>query len=217
MKLNKVLKKYNHKNFFFIEIGANDGKYLDPIWKYVKKYNWRGILVEPVPEVFERLKKNYEGRDVILENAAIGKRCGIKKMYIIDTEREGMPESFKGYARAISSFRKRMWLNKKRSSEMKKMFNEIVLPSMKEIMVDCTTLSSLMKKHGVEKVDLLQIDAEGYDYEILKTLDIKPKIVHYENMNLGKEKEECFKFMQDKGYRVQNQHSDTLCVLKETK
>lgn len=214
MNLKKAIKKYNHKDFFFIEIGAYDGKYLDPIWKYIKKYNWHGILVEPIPEIFERLKKNYEGRNVILENVAISNRNGKRKMYLVDLEQDGMEKSFCGYAQAINSFGKKVWLRKKRSPEMRKMFEEIVLPNMKEIIVKCMTLSSLMKKHGIKKVDLLQIDIEGYDYEILKTLDFKPTIVHYENMNLGDKKEECFRFMQDKGYKVENQHSNTVCVYR---
>lgn len=45
----------------FVHIGANDGKTGDPIWKYVKRDKWRGVFVEPISSMFEKLKKNYEG------------------------------------------------------------------------------------------------------------------------------------------------------------
>ena len=50
--------------------------------------------------------------------------------------------------------------------------------------VQCISLNSLLKEHQVTKVDLLQIDTEGYDLEIILNLDfkvIKPKIIHFEH------------------------------------
>jgi hypothetical protein len=68
------------------------------------------------------------------------------------------------------------------------------------------TLSSLLAKHAVQTVDLLQIDAEGYDYEILKTIDfreIKPKIIRFEHAHLGPaEKGECIELLISQDYRV---------------
>ena len=57
--LDKKLKKYlNFKNGFFIECGANDGVNQSNTWYFEKKLNWRGILIEPVPNLFKELKKN---------------------------------------------------------------------------------------------------------------------------------------------------------------
>ena len=50
--------------------------------------------------------------------------------------------------------------------------------------VPCISLSDLFKKHQVAKIDLLQIDTEGYDLEIILNLDfqvIKPQIIHFEH------------------------------------
>ena len=63
------------EDLFFIEIGANDGKMHDFVFKRVNKQHWRGILVEPVGYYFERLKAHYAGNDhLILENAAIAEQ-----------------------------------------------------------------------------------------------------------------------------------------------
>ncbi len=40
----------------FVQIGANDGVWNDPIEPYLRGEKWRGVLVEPVPYVFARLK-----------------------------------------------------------------------------------------------------------------------------------------------------------------
>ena len=47
-------------DFFFVQIGANDGINHDPLHEYVTKYNLSGLVVEPQPDVFELLRKNYE-------------------------------------------------------------------------------------------------------------------------------------------------------------
>jgi hypothetical protein len=44
-------------------------------------------------------------------------------------------------------------------------------------------LEYLLKKNNVEKVDLIKMDVEGYDYEIIKTIDfkkIRPSVLIYE-------------------------------------
>ena len=46
------------KDFFFIQIGANDGLTGDTLNQYIKKFKWTGILVEPVAYVFEMMKIN---------------------------------------------------------------------------------------------------------------------------------------------------------------
>ena len=39
--------------------------------------------------------------------------------------------------------------------------------------VKSITFDTLLRRHGVSRLDLLQIDAEGYDFEILKRIDFR--------------------------------------------
>jgi hypothetical protein len=39
---------YGHE-FTFIQVGAFDGITTDPLHKYITRYGWRGILMEPQP------------------------------------------------------------------------------------------------------------------------------------------------------------------------
>ena len=66
----KLLKYINYKDGFYIDCGANDGINQSTTWFYEKTLNWRGILIEPIPQVFEMLKKN-RSKDNIFVNAAL--------------------------------------------------------------------------------------------------------------------------------------------------
>jgi hypothetical protein len=72
--------------------------------------------------------------------------------------------------------------------------------------VRCLTLPALLAKYGVHELDLLQIDAQGYDYQILKMVDfrnIKPKIIRFEYNSLSAvEQGECIQLLVSQGYRV---------------
>ena len=36
-----------------------DGELADPIFRYMHEYSWAGLLVEPLPDLFQRLQHNY--------------------------------------------------------------------------------------------------------------------------------------------------------------
>ena len=54
--------------------------------------------------------------------------------------------------------------------------------------VRCAPLAAILREHAIAAVDLLTIDAEGYDYEVLQTLDwdaTRPHVVLLEQHALG--------------------------------
>ena len=64
-------------DFFFVQIGANNGLTDDPLRQFVTKYHWHGCLVEPQPQVFQQLLKNYaQEKQLAFENSAIADRDG---------------------------------------------------------------------------------------------------------------------------------------------
>ena len=54
----KMLEFINFKDGFYIDCGANDGVNQSTTWFYEKQLNWKGLLIEPIPKVFDELKKN---------------------------------------------------------------------------------------------------------------------------------------------------------------
>ena len=81
---NSIVDAYAERNadFFFIQVGANDGVRNDPIGPKVKKYGWHGVLIEPQPDLFEKLKENYRGYGGLhFENAAVSSVPGIVSLH----------------------------------------------------------------------------------------------------------------------------------------
>ena len=69
-------------DFYFVQIGANNGISADPIRPYVLKYHWRGVLVEPHPAAFARLVENYRAEpQLVFENAAIAEHDGVTALF----------------------------------------------------------------------------------------------------------------------------------------
>src|SRR3984885_2643342 len=72
----------------FVKIGANDGVSGDPISDILlANANWRGLLIEPVPHCFDRLKANFhDAHRFCLEQVAIGATAGQARFYYVDAK-----------------------------------------------------------------------------------------------------------------------------------
>lgn len=191
-------------DLFFIQIGANDGVIHDPFYQHISKNNWRGILVEPVLYYFNRLKQNYANNtQLVFENVAISDRDEQRNFYRLKEGLSFMP----AWTEGLGSFRLEVLLKHKR-----------LIPNIEDYIVqqrvECLSFSSLLARHAVEKLDLLMIDTEGYDFEILKQIDfgnIKPRVIVYEHKHLNrKERSECANLLETQGYRLQCHFSNTL-------
>jgi hypothetical protein len=92
------------------------------------------------------------------------------------------------------------------------------VPNLKSLIttdqVPCLTFATLFKTVGMDKIDLLQVDAEGYDAEILKLFDIaarKTPIIHFEHRHLNRGVyDECVSGLIREGYSVAVRKFDTL-------
>jgi len=195
LKFRKIIEKHAKiKDFFFIQIGSNDGKLGDPIHEYIIKYNWHGILIEPVRYIFNKLLRTYEKqKNLIFENIAISNENQIRIFYRLKENKNGLPILYE----QLGSFLPEIVL------KHKKFIPNIENYILKE-KVNCITFNYLIQKYNVKKLDLLHIDAEGYDYEIIKSIDftkIKPKMILYEHIHLSsKDKKQCQEFLKNKGY-----------------
>ena len=60
----------------------NDGVFCDPLHDLVLRHNLSGLLVEPLRNLFERLKANYAGQPgIAFERCAIGRTDGEAALY----------------------------------------------------------------------------------------------------------------------------------------
>src|SRR5580658_9569628 len=109
----QIARRYFVDDFFFIQIGSNDGRSGDPIYQYVKQFKWTGILVEPVPHVFKRLRQTYRQMEgLFFVNAAVDVEDGYRTFYRIEENYEaGIPIWYT----QIGSFKKELILKHKHS------------------------------------------------------------------------------------------------------
>jgi FkbM family methyltransferase len=180
----------------FVEIGANDGKKNDPLYYYIKKYGWIGILVEPDPANFKKLKENYRGVEgLIFENMGIGPEPGEMLFYKIKNITDQEP----GWYDQVGSFDKKTFL--KNISYGKGLDQRIVAEPLTVIRFD-----ELLEKNNFPDVDLLHIDAEGFDYRILRSIDFAKnniRMVLFESEWMTKaEMKEIVQYLRRHHYRV---------------
>lgn len=181
-------------DFFFIQIGANDGYTNDPIYKYIRLFDWKGVLIEPQKKVFENgLKETYSNNENLkLVNAAIDEECGTKELYKI-----GFSDS--KWATGLSSMEKEMIHKQISRGYVAKKAKESgeELPDSKDDFITTETIQTitfekLFEELNIDKVDGLFIDAEGYDSEIMKLYDFEnypPRLVLFEHLHLTQEEE----------------------------
>jgi len=217
--LNALSRK--KKNFYFIHIGANDGVQNDPLYKYIRRDKWKGILVEPQKEICRRLRENYRNNQhVIIENAAIDHFAGERVLYKISF-------SNSRWASGLSSFLKEEVQKMIDAGYVAKKAEEegVALPPdpadwIATEKIRCITFMDLVKQYNIEAVDLVMTDVEGYDFEIIKTIPfhhLKPEVIIYEHSHLAeKAREECRQYLESMGYAiVLVDESDTIAQLKQ--
>lgn len=179
-------------DFFFLQIGAFDGESRDPLFQAVRKYGLKGVLVEPQKPAFERLCENYRDQPQLqFVNAAIADRNEERTLYTL-----------KSGACTTASFDKRHLLK-----------HRIPEADIVEQPTPCLTFPELLKRSGREHIDLLQIDAEGADFAILKMVDFehfRPSIVRYEQLHMTRpQRDEAARRLVENGYQL---HADKMDV-----
>ncbi len=190
----------------FVQIGSNDAAAGDPIIDHVLSCGWRGLMVEPVPYVFDRLRLRH-GRNprLTMECAAIGEPEGLRPFYSLQPlDRPPSP-----YYDQMGSFSREHIVRHER-------FHPGLSAHIREIEVRCMSLSSLLRKHGIGELELLHIDAEGADFDVLKSLDFgycTPALLLFEHGHLPRgEREACAAFLEARGYRLLYEGRDCLAL-----
>lgn len=199
-------------NCQFIQVGANDGTVNDPLRKFIIKNYLKGVMIEPQPKIFGKLKSNYEKLDldgIFLENIAIDHDCGFRNLYTV--KNPSNPEDL--WAHAAASFHR---------THIEKMLSQGSLNAsggcIEKVAVRCENFEYILDKYKISKLDLLQIDAEGYDFELLKIFPfskVTPRIIHFEHLHLNEtDRDASLKFLHNLGYSFIVEYFDITAVHK---
>ena len=154
-----------HKKFSFLQIGANDGIMNDPIYQFNmdNKLVVSGFVLEPLPDVYDKLVRNYLA---IHETEA---------EMVLHRVKPSLADEVPEFAIGVASFDETHWEK------------TALVPNadyMEQVKVKCISFADFIKSNGVDSLDLLLIDTEGYDYQILMSIDftfIKPKMIRFEH------------------------------------
>ncbi|MEM1231384.1 MAG: FkbM family methyltransferase [Pseudomonadota bacterium] len=159
------------QTFNFVQIGANDGVTHDPIRAFVTSHSVQGLVIEPQPDVFAALAANYDAYPAIRPlNLAIHASEAQVTLHRPD------PAQTAGHSGIASFNPDRYALTAQRTG--------LAAEQMTSVEVPARPLMALLEETDLERLDLLQIDAEGYDFEILKSLDLdrcQPAIIRFEH------------------------------------
>jgi len=139
----------------FIDIGANDGVTLSNT-RALAERGWLGVLVEPSPSAFAKLKENYKDKEgFYFYPFALGVTNGKVKMWDSGTH---LNKGDTGLLSTLVDADKAKW-------EKSTQFTEIE--------VQCFRWKTFLNRLKLKSFDFISLDAEGLDYEILKQIDLR--------------------------------------------
>lgn len=170
-----------------IQIGSNRGS--DDLTKIIfenKERLGKVILVEPISSHHQQLKECYNEIPVIIEGIAITDDPNIRQMPLYYSRRDAPHYE-------IASFNKDHILNHAHS-----------MSDILEKNVACMTINQLMDKYKMSELDLLFIDAEGFDERIIRSINFqkyKIKEIIYENLHICY-KDQLIHLLNRKNYHV---------------
>ena len=169
--MNHLSKALSEQGYWakFLVIGAMDGVRHDALAPWINSnLNWSGVMVEPVKEHFERLCQNFGDRQNIkFENSAITESSGTRIIRTIPSDVKGLPEWVDGISTLVDHH---MTIDQWPEYYRKELVN-------------CLSFADLCKKYALNDVDIVQIDCEGYDYNVFNQIwdyGTRPNVFHIE-------------------------------------
>jgi FkbM family methyltransferase len=174
------------------------------------------VLVEPARDYFEALRAAYGDLPMVrLENVAIAEEEGERDFYRlapgVDPTEHGQHEALAQLGSLRPDRMTDLWDRHERHPEAKEFWHQHRTVEK----VRCSTFHQLVERHGLGDVDLLQLDTEGYDYEILRTIEfsrMRPRFIRYEHVHLHESGEACRAMLMEAGYALFDWGEDTLAV-----
>jgi FkbM family methyltransferase len=203
--LRMVVESAMTPDFSVVQIGANDGFSDDPASEIIRDHRLRALLVEPIIPMYRKLVEFYAGfPEVRCENCAIGREDGTMTLYTVRPD-----PSLPPYVTRLASFDRRIVLKQRGTVPAIANFIE-------PVQVPAMTLQSLLNKHEIRLLDWLQLDTEGFDFEIIKMLfgtAFRPQIISFESAHLSREdKIACATVLRGEGYQYVTLDRDTIAI-----
>jgi FkbM family methyltransferase len=201
----------DHPRAVVIEVGAHDGIQRDPLRRHVLTCDWTTYLLEPVPAVFEKLQRNVrfvDGAHPV--NVAIAGQDRPLPFFQVRPPEPG--EEVWPWYDALGSFDREVVLS--HVEQIPDIAERIV-----SVDVPALTARTFLADHAIDRVDLLQIDTEGYDLVVLEQFDIaslQPFLVIYEHWHLDDDQRGAAeRLLASAGYELRSEGLDTIAMRRD--
>jgi FkbM family methyltransferase len=189
-----------YKNGFYVDVGAHDGISLNNTLFFEKNNNWRGINIEPIKKVFEKLVLNRPNN--INLNCAICNNDG-ETEFLCNT---GYTEMLSGIK---DNFDKRHLMRLQSENIESKSTTEIIKVQTKK-------LETILHENNISHVNYLSIDVEGAEFEVIKSINFDKvfiDVIGFEN-NYDDVSVPIVEYLQNKGFIFINKSCDIFMINK---
>jgi FkbM family methyltransferase len=191
-----IFKGYT--NGFFVDVGAHDGVSINNTLYFEKNNNWRGINVEPIKKVYDKLVDNRP--DCININCAVCNNDG-ETEFLCNT----------GYTEMISGIKD----NFDQRHLMRLLYENHVMGSKTELIkVPTKKLETIFDENNISHVNYLSIDVEGAEFEVIKSINFDKvfiDVIEFEN-NYDDVSVPIVKYLEDKNYVIIHKNMDIFMI-----
>ncbi len=169
----------------FVDIGAHDGVSFSNTLFLESRLDWTGLAIEPLPDVFQKLTAN---RMCTKVNGCISAQSGYAKFRKIT-----------GYSEMLSGL-----VDHYDPRHQDRIIKELREHggNFEEISVRCYRLNDLLDEHGIHDVHYMNIDVEGAEYDILRSIDFQSHNIHICGIENNYRDHRIPKFMKRMGYQM---------------
>jgi FkbM family methyltransferase len=194
----------------FLQIGANDGYYADPLNLAIFRHKLRGTFVEPQRYYIDQLKNTYAGFDGLkFLQFAIAENAGTMRMFSLNCSSGQLPR----WAHGVGTLSR---------DQLLRLTDQI--PNVEEYIVtsdvSCITVQELFERSNINNPEIIVVDAEGYDYHILAQFDfgkLDTKLVIFETESMPADQQKaCATHFEHAGFSIVRAGQDTLAIRRTT-
>ena len=140
----------------FLDIGAHDGVSLSNTFFFERSRNWTGLCIEPIPEVFARLRSN--------------RHCSVWNCCILDEEKEVTFRSVFPPLEMLSGILE--FFDQRHIERINAEVSRIAdKQGYEDIMIPGHNINHLLETLRFYEIDYCSIDTEGAEVNIVKSID----------------------------------------------
>ena len=200
--------------FGLVVLGAHIGIHIKDEISKIKDSSI--LLVEPVPHNISAINENLkEFKNIHLEPVAVASVRETKDFFFVKAT--SINKLKKHWASGIGSFNKNHLLNHRTKRFL------IEEDDIDNIPIKTVKFEDLIEKYSITEIDKILIDIEGYEYEILRDMDLKKVRInsilfeykHFDGyQKTGEKLEEILKKFEENNYKTSKVDEENILAVK---